>query len=84
MHRFEIDAMADPQSLPRVADFFAQRALVPATMTMHLLSTHMRIEIVVAGLDAARAAVLAAKLGEAVAVVRSDVTAADPRLRLVG
>ncbi|WP_188235845.1 hypothetical protein [Sphingopyxis sp. LK2115] len=84
MHRFAIDAMADPQSLPRVADFFAQRALVPATMTMHLLSAHMRIEIIVAGLDAAQAAVLAARLAEAVAVLRSDVTAADPPLRLAG
>lgn len=84
MHRFEIDAMPDPQSLPRVANFFAQRALVPAMMAMHALPTHMRIEIVVAGLEAAQAAVIAAKLGEVVAVVRSDVAAVEPSLRLAG
>ena len=82
MHRFRIDAMPDPQSLPRVANIFAQRALVPATMTMHLLPTHMCIEIVVAGLEAAQAAVIAAKLGESVAVLRSDVAAVEPPLRL--
>lgn len=84
MHRFEIDAMPDPQSLPRVANFFAQRALVPAMMAMHALPTHMRIEIVVAGLEAAQAAVIAAKLGEVVAVMRSDVAAVEPSLRLAG
>lgn len=84
MHRFRIDAMPDPQSLPRVANIFAQRALVPATMTMDLLPTHMCIEIVVAGLEAAQAAVIAAKLGESVAVLRSDVAAVEPPLRLAG
>ena len=84
MHRFRIDAMPDPQSLPRVANFFAQRALVPATMSMHSLPTHMQIEVIVAGLDAPHAAVIAAKLGEAVAVLRSDVAAVEPSLRLAG
>lgn len=72
MHRFRIDAILDPQSLPRVANFFAQRAFVPNAMTMHLLPSHMRIEVVVAGLEAAQAAIIAAKLGEAVAVLRSE------------
>lgn len=82
MHRFHIDAMPDPQSLPRVANFFAQRVLVPIAVTMRAQPTHMRIEIVVAGLDAAQAAVIAAKLGESVAVLRSDVAAVEPPLRL--
>ena len=73
MHRFRIDAILDPQSLPRVANFFAQRAFVPGALTMHLLPSHMRIEVVVAGLEAAQAAIIAAKLGEVVAVLRSDV-----------
>ncbi|WP_338424967.1 hypothetical protein [Sphingopyxis kveilinensis] len=84
MHRFEIDAIPDAQSLPRVVNFFAQRALIPAATTMRLLPTHMRIEIVVAGLNAAQAAVIAAKLDEGVAVLRSDVAAVDLPLRLAG
>lgn len=73
MHRFHLDAMLDPQSLPRVANVFAQRALMPAMVTMRALPRHMQIEIVVAGLEAEQAAVIAAKLGETVAVLRSGV-----------
>ena len=72
MHRFRIDAILDPQSLPRVANFFAQRAIVPSAMTMHLQPSHMRIEVVVAGLEAAQASIVAVKLGEVVAVLRSE------------
>lgn len=72
MHRFRIDALADPQSLPRVANYFAQRAIVPDAMTMRVLPTHMRIEVDVAGLEAARAAIIAAKLAEVVAVTRAE------------
>ena len=73
MHRFRVDAILDPQSLPRVANCFAQRAFVPSALTMHVLPSHMRIEVVVAGLEAAQAAIIAAKLGELVAVLRSEV-----------
>ncbi|KGB55088.1 hypothetical protein OVY29_01290 [Sphingopyxis sp. SE2] len=73
MHRFRVDAILDPQSLPRVANCFAQRAFVPSALTMHVLPSHMRIEVVVAGLEAAQAAIIAAKLGEVVAVLRSEV-----------
>ena len=73
MHRFRVDAILDPQSLPRVANFFAQRAIMPNALTMHLLPSHMHIEVVVAGLEAAQAAIIAAKLGEVVAVLRSEV-----------
>jgi hypothetical protein len=72
MHRFRIDAILDPQSLPRVANFFAQRAIVPSAVAMHLLPSHMRIEVAVAGLETAQAAIIAAKLGEVVAVLRSE------------
>lgn len=72
MHRFTVDAILDPQSLPRIANFFAQRAIVPGAMAMQVLPTHMHIEVTVAGLAAAQAAVIAAKLGEVVAVTRSD------------
>ena len=91
MHRFRVDAILDPQSLPRVANCFAQRAFVPSALTMHVLPSHMRIEVVVAGLEAAQAAIIAAKLGELVAVLRSEIDtagfAADrakPALAVVG
>ena len=75
MHRFRLDAAFDSQSLPRVVNFFAQRALVPRAVIMHTLPGHLRIEIVVAGLGSAQAAIIAAKLGEVVAVMRSGVEA---------
>lgn len=77
MHRFQVDAIVDPQSLPRVANYFAQRAIVPSAMAMRVLPTHMRIEIDVAGLGAMQAAVIAAKLGEVVAVMRSELESVD-------
>ncbi|SEH12210.1 hypothetical protein SAMN05428974_0416 [Sphingopyxis sp. YR583] len=72
MHRFCVDAILDPQSLPRVTNYFAQRSIVPAAMTMQVLPTHMRIEVTVAGLASLQAAIIAAKLGEVVAVTRSE------------
>ena len=72
MHRFRVDAILDPQSLPRVANYFAQRSIVPSAMAMQLLPTHMRIEVTVAGLPPGQAAIIAAKLGEVVAVTASE------------
>lgn len=72
MHRFHVDAILDPQSLPRVANYFAQRSIMPDAMTMHVLPTHMRIEVTVAGLAPMQAAIIAAKLGEVFAVMRSE------------
>lgn len=71
MHRFRIDAILDPQSLLRVAGYFAQRSIVPAEMKMQALPGHMRIEVTVPGLDPQQAATIAAKLGEVVAVTGS-------------
>lgn len=72
MHSFRIDAIADPQSLPRIAGFFAQRAMIPSMLRMRMLRQHMRVEVVVDGLDAARASVVAAKLGEMVAAIEVE------------
>ncbi|PQM28020.1 hypothetical protein CVO77_05690 [Sphingopyxis lindanitolerans] len=69
MHCFRIAAIPDPQSLPRILGFFAQRAIIPSTMRMRHLRQHMHIEVAVAGLDPAHAAILAAKLGEMFAVI---------------
>ncbi|MGH6694089.1 hypothetical protein [Sphingopyxis sp.] len=72
MHRFHVDAILDPQSLPRVANYFAQRSIVPSAMAMQVLPTHMRIEVTVVGLAPGQAAIIAAKLGEVVAVTGSE------------
>ena len=72
MHRFRVDAILDPQSLPRVANYFAQRSIVPSAMAMQVLPTHMRIEVTVAGLPTGQAAIIAAKLREVVAVTGSE------------
>lgn len=69
MHRFRIEAIADPQSLPRVAGAFAQRGIVPNTLAARFDGRTMRIEVAVAELDDRQAAIIAAKLGEAVIVV---------------
>ncbi|WOF42006.1 hypothetical protein KNJ79_12310 [Sphingopyxis indica] len=68
MHLFRIDALADPQSLARVAGFFAQRSIIPSAMTAARDRGWMRIEVAVAGLASHQASMIAAKLGEAVAV----------------
>ena len=72
MHRFRIDAIVDPQSLLRVAGYFAQRSIVPAAIEMRVLPNHMRIEVTVGGLDSHHAMTIAAKLGELVAVTGSE------------
>ena len=72
MHRFHVNAILDPQSLPRVANHFAQRSIVPDAMTMKILPTHMRIEVTVAGLPPGQGEIIAAKLGEVVAVMTSE------------
>ena len=68
MHIFRIDAILDPQSLPRVANYFAQRSIVPDAMAMTVLPTHMRIEVTVSALEQSQEDIIAALLGEVVAV----------------
>lgn len=72
MHRFRIDAILDPHSLPRVAGFFAQRAITPSAMAMQVERGLMRIEVTVEGLGAAQATTIAAKLHEAVTVIGAE------------
>lgn len=72
MHRFHVNAILDPQSLPRVANYFAQRSIVPSAMAMEVLPAHMRIEVTVAGLAPGQAEIIAAKLGEVVAVMKAE------------
>jgi len=72
VHRFRIDAILDPQSLPRIAGYFAQRAIVPSVMRMRVLRRHMRIDVTVHGLETPQAATIVAKLHEVVAVIGAD------------
>lgn len=75
MSRFQIDALVDPQSLPRIAGFFAQRAIIPAEMTMRVAGERMEIEVAVPDLEPARADIIAAKLGEVFAILDARVAA---------
>lgn len=78
MHCFQIDAIHDPQSLPRIAGFFAQRAIVPSMMRMHSRGDHMRIEVTIAGLAPAQATIFAAKIGEIFAVCEVELHTDQP------
>ncbi|RXZ64220.1 hypothetical protein [Pelagerythrobacter rhizovicinus] len=69
MHRFHIDAIADPQSLPRVAGAFAQRGIVPDSLSARFDGDTVRIEVAISGLHARQAAIIAAKLGETVTAI---------------
>lgn len=79
MWRFRIDAEPDPQTLPRIAGYFAQLSLVPSQMTMRVDDDRMGIEIVLNGIDRHRAEIVAAKLGETFLV--ASVTLDQPRRR---
>ncbi|MGF7147651.1 hypothetical protein FHS96_001260 [Sphingomonas zeicaulis] len=68
--RFAIEAADDPQSLPRIVGYFAQRWIVPSGVTMALRDGGMAIDVAVAvdTLDEQGAAIIAAKLRENVLV----------------
>ena len=69
MHRFRIDASAEPQSFLRILGQFAQRAIVPVAAEMRVDGDRMRIAVDARNLAPAQAALIAAKLREAVAVI---------------
>ncbi len=77
MHRFHIEAIADPQSLPRIAGAFAQRGIVPTSLSACLDGDELRIDVTVANLDDRQAAIIATKLDEAVAVVAVELEALE-------
>jgi acetolactate synthase regulatory subunit len=66
--RFRIVAVPDPQTLPRILGLFAQRSLVPATMSAQQHGDLLHIETALDDLDAPTAAIIAAKLCESVLV----------------
>lgn len=65
---FHVRAMADPQTLPRVLGYFAQRWITPDRIDMRAGRTDMEIRIEVADLDQKDADILTAKLRETVLV----------------
>ena len=77
MHIFRIEALPDPQALPRIAGIFARRSLVPAYMSCDRRGDRLHIEAQLDGLPPATAAVIAAKLGEAVLVASATCHPAD-------
>ncbi|WHO38450.1 hypothetical protein PMI04_018170 [Sphingobium sp. AP49] len=66
---FSIDALAEPQALPRILGQFAQRSLVPTALHLATEADVMRIALSVDGLDARQAMAIAAKLQEAILVL---------------
>lgn len=66
--RFGIEAIPDPQSLPRVLDYFAQRSIVPDTLVMRTESGRLMIGLTVNDLAEVHAQIIAAKLGQIVLV----------------
>lgn len=69
MHRFQIDASAEPQSCLRVMGHFAQRHITPIAAEMRLDGDRMRIDVEARDLPPGQAALIAAKLRETVAVI---------------
>lgn len=66
---FRIAALPDPQTLPRIVGIFAQRSLVPTHISCDRRGDMLHIEARLDDLDPAVAAIIAAKLGEAVLVL---------------
>ncbi|WP_093085476.1 hypothetical protein [Sphingobium sp. AP50] len=72
---FDIVAIADPQTLPRLLGWFAQRSLVPARVSSDLHAGDMHVRIEVDDLDPRTADQIAAKISQGVltlGIVRQD------------
>ena len=67
--RFDILVQNDPQSLLRVVGLFAQRAMIPETLAVARTDDGLHVAIEIAGLDAAGADILVARLREGVMVI---------------
>lgn len=75
--RFDIEAMADPQSLPRILGYFAQRSIVPAEMSMRVVGEFMHIAIMTDDLPMAPAQIIGAKLAELFVVLDVKLKSAE-------
>ncbi len=74
---FRIVAARDPQTLPRIMGVFAQRTLVPTTLSSRRRGGMLHIDAALDDLDAATAAIIAAKLCESVLVASAVCDAAN-------
>ena len=69
--RFDLVVADDAQAVLRVVGLFAQRSLIPETITVRRADDALHVALV-AELDAARADHLVARLGEAVMVIAAS------------
>ena len=76
-HAFRIFAIADAQALPRIIGIFAQRSLVPATMSARVQNGMLHVETAVDDIEPPTAAIVTAKLYEAVLVTSARCDPAD-------
>lgn len=66
--RFSIEAVRDPQSLPRIVGYFAQRWLTPAYLSLRETATGLSVEVDIADIREQDALVIAAKLEQNVLI----------------
>lgn len=66
--RFEIQGSPDPQTLPRIVGYFAQRWTTPSSLVLQMRDGLMRVEISVEDLDTRQAKIVVAKLQEDVLI----------------
>lgn len=67
-YRFFIDTAPDPQALPRLIGYFAQRNLVPERVGAEVRSGTLLVSIVQGGLEPPHAAIIAEKMRSSVLV----------------
>ncbi|WEK41937.1 MAG: hypothetical protein P0Y64_11070 [Candidatus Sphingomonas colombiensis] len=68
--RFEIIAASDPQSLPRLINYFAQRDVIPSLVRVEARGASMHFVIELPALAAPHAAIIAEKMRASVLVER--------------
>lgn len=72
--RFELHLFYDPQALPRVLDYFAQRALVLSSLTAELDKETMYVVLKIPGLDEASALVILEKMRSSFLVKQANLS----------
>ena len=80
-HAFRIVAAADPQALPRIVGFFAQRWLVPDCLSSHREGERLKVELEI-DVEPALADIMAARLREMVLISDVDCMGSGGRASL--
>jgi hypothetical protein len=68
MQTFLVEAVANPQSLPRILEHFAQRSMIPTRLSAVLEGDMLRVEIVTADIELPIAELIGARIEEGVMV----------------